>query len=172
MVSQPPCFFVFIRLITFKRVNSSRSFSSKAFVIVYTSDVYIGIVIFCNAFALFCVFFDISRKAVRRIFSIDNFTVRSFTLRNASLALSIDSRVVLNEYVGLSGIRHIFDMRDFRSHNTARLDRDRIFDRNCICKHLNIADSVFDVRPLQIISYAISERRVDLLLGSSVLHRS
>ena len=38
--------FSFILLITFNRVNSSLSFSSNAFVMLYTRFVYIGMVIF------------------------------------------------------------------------------------------------------------------------------
>ena len=49
--------------------------------IVYTSDVYIGIVIFCNAFALFCVFLIFPARRYAAFSTIDNFTVRSFTLR-------------------------------------------------------------------------------------------
>ena len=48
--------FIFIRLITFSLVNSSLSFSSRALVMVYTRDVYMGMVIFCSALARFWVF--------------------------------------------------------------------------------------------------------------------
>ena len=82
---------------TFKRVNSSRSFSSSAFVIVYTREEYMGIVIFWSAFARFCVFLILLASRYAAFSTIDSFTVRSFTLRKASLALSMDSRVVLNE---------------------------------------------------------------------------
>ena len=44
---------VFMLLITFSLVNSSRSFSSSALLILRTSSVYIGIVMFFRAFALF-----------------------------------------------------------------------------------------------------------------------
>ena len=45
--------FCFILFITFSRVNSSRSFSSRAFWISLVSVSYLGIVIFLRAFARF-----------------------------------------------------------------------------------------------------------------------
>ena len=90
---------VCILLMTFSRVNSSRSFSSSALLIVYTRLLYMGIVMFFSALARFWVFLILVARRYAAFSTIDSLIVRSFTSRNASRAISIDSWVVLKEYV-------------------------------------------------------------------------
>ena len=56
------CHFVVLRLITFSLVNSSRSFSSRALVMSFTSAWYDGIVMFFSALARFWVFLMLSAR--------------------------------------------------------------------------------------------------------------
>ena len=89
--------FIFILFMTFSLVNSSLSFSSSALVMVYTSSDYMGMVIFCSALARFCVFLILEASRYAAFSTMESLMVKSFTLRNASRAVSMDSRVVLKE---------------------------------------------------------------------------
>ena len=54
-------------------------------------------------------------------------------------------------------------MGDFCSHDTARLDRDRILDGHGVCQKLNCADPVLNIGALQTL-ICIGEGRIDLIL--------
>lgn len=100
---------------------------------------------FCSAVGTLLRLFDVACKPVSGILYHGQLD-RQILYPAESFLCLVNGLVGRAEGVGrLSGVRHIFHMGDFCSHDTARLDRDRILDGHGVCQKLHCGDPVLNI---------------------------